>query len=178
MRGSGASTADEGRPRGDEPTQAGGFHSESDRGSQLPADRGTAGNHPEYGGKARCQGHPVSDRLDGRRGGSGRGMMSSVERKSSGDARRKARAEASAWVVRLHGPHRSPALEDGFREWLAADPEHARQFERVTDVWDAGPQVAISGVPRVRAEWRLPAGRTWAAAASMILVCLIAAYFF
>lgn len=105
-------------------------------------------------------------------------MMGSVERKSSGDARRKARAEASAWVVRLHGPHRSPALEAGFRAWLAADSEHARQFERVTDVWDAGPQVSISGVPRMRAQRRLPASRIWAAAAAMALVCLVAAYFF
>src|SRR5487761_1273156 len=178
MRGSGTSTADEGRPRGDEPAQAGGLRSEPDRGLQLSADRGTAGDYPEHGGKARRQGHPVSDRLDGRRGGNGRGMMSSVERKSSGDARRKARAQASAWVVRLHGPHRSPALEAGFCAWLAADSEHARQFERVTDVWDAGPQVSISGVPRMRAQRRLPASRIWAAAAAMALVCLVAAYFF
>jgi len=104
--------------------------------------------------------------------------MSTVDRKSSRDARGKARAEASAWVVRLHGPRRSPALEAAFREWLAADAEHARQFERVTDVWDAAPQVAISGVPRVLAERRLPASRIWAATASIVLVCLIAAYLF
>jgi transmembrane sensor len=104
--------------------------------------------------------------------------MGTVDRKSYRDARRRARAEASAWVVRLHGPHRSPALEAGLREWLAADPEHARQFERVTDVWDAGPQVPISGVPRVRAQRRLPASRIWAAAVSIALVCLVAAYLF
>src|SRR6185437_13716648 len=80
--------------------------------------------------------------------------------------------------VRLHGPRRSPALEAGFREWLAADPEHARQFERVTEVWDAGPQIPISRVPRARAQRRLPASRIWAAAASIALVCLVAAYFF
>lgn len=103
--------------------------------------------------------------------------MSRVGGKSHRDARRKARAEASAWVVRLHGPHRSPALEAGFREWLAADPEHARQFERVTDVWDAGPQVPVGGVPRARARRRLPAGRIWLAAASIAAACLIAVYF-
>ncbi len=104
--------------------------------------------------------------------------MTSVDRKSHGVARRRARAEASAWVVRLHGPHRSVGLEASFREWLAADPEHARQFERVTDVWDAGPQVPISGLPRMRARRRLPVSRIWAAAASIALVCLVVAYFF
>lgn len=101
--------------------------------------------------------------------------MSIVGGKSDRDAGRKARAEASAWVVRLHGSHRSPALEASFRQWLAADPEHARQFERVTDVWDAGPQVPVGGVPR--AQRRLAPGRVWAAAASIIVACLIAAYF-
>ena len=104
--------------------------------------------------------------------------MSMVGGKSNRDARRKARAEASAWVVRLHGPHRSPRLEAAFREWLAADPEHARQFERVTDVWDAGPQVPIAGVARARARRRLSHGRIWAAAASIVAACLIAVYFF
>ncbi len=42
--------------------------------------------------------------------------------------RRVARAEAAAWIVRLHGPHRSADVEAGFREWLAADPENGRQF--------------------------------------------------
>lgn len=103
--------------------------------------------------------------------------MSSRDQKSYRDARRRARAEASAWVVRLHGPRRSPALEAGFREWLAADPEHARQFERVTEVWDAGPQVPISRASRARARRRLPVSRIWAAAASIALACLVAAYF-
>lgn len=103
--------------------------------------------------------------------------MRIVGGKSYRDARRKARAEASAWVVRLHGPHRSPALEAGFREWLAADPEHARQFERVTDVWDAGPQIPTGDIARARAR-RLPAGRIWAAAASIAAACLIAVYLF
>ena len=94
------------------------------------------------------------------------------------EARRKARAEASVWVVRLHGPHRSAALEAAFREWLAADPEHARQFERVTEVWDSGPQLPISGMARARTRRPLPAARIWAAAASVLAACLIAVYFY
>jgi transmembrane sensor len=104
--------------------------------------------------------------------------MSTGGGKSYRDERRKARAEASAWVVRLHGQHRSLALEAAFREWLAAAPEHARQFERVTDIWDAGPQVPIGGVARARARRPLPAGRIWAATASMAAACLMAVYFF
>ena len=103
--------------------------------------------------------------------------MSTVDRKSDHDTRRSARAEAAAWVVRLHGPRRSPELEAGFRQWLAADPEHARQFERVTDIWDAGARVSPGGLPRVRTHWRQPEPRAWAAAASALLVILAIAYF-
>ncbi len=62
--------------------------------------------------------------------------------------RRAARAEASVWIVRLHGPHRTPELEAGLREWLAASPDNAREFERVTEVWEAG-AVPVAGVPRM-----------------------------
>jgi transmembrane sensor len=98
--------------------------------------------------------------------------MTHIDSKPHPRSRRAARAEAAAWVVRLHGPERSPAVEAGFRNWLAADPEHARQFERVTDVWDAGAQVPISGLPRVRGAWRRPAMvRGWAMAA-IVLACV------
>jgi transmembrane sensor len=103
--------------------------------------------------------------------------MTNVDARHSRDARRAARAEAAAWVVRLHGPQRSPELEAGFRQWLAADPEHARQFERVTDVWDAGARVPVSGLPRVRGAWRSPAIRGWAVAAAIALVSLGVAWF-
>lgn len=68
--------------------------------------------------------------------------------KSVNSLNRTARAEASVWIVRLHGPHRTPELEAGFRAWLDASPENARQFERVTEVWDAG-AVPMPGVPRL-----------------------------
>jgi transmembrane sensor len=98
--------------------------------------------------------------------------MTHIDSKPNRQSRRAARAEAAAWVVRLHGPERSPAVEGGFRKWLAADPEHARQFERVTDVWDAGAQVPTSGLPRVRGAWRqVPAVRGRAVAAAIVLAC-------
>lgn len=50
--------------------------------------------------------------------------------------KRKVRAEAAAWLARLHGPNRTPALEKGLRRWLAEDSLHAREFELATDVWN------------------------------------------
>ncbi|MEP7245816.1 MAG: FecR domain-containing protein [Gammaproteobacteria bacterium] len=87
------------------------------------------------------------------------------------NARRVARAEAAAWVVRLHSPERSEEVEAGFRDWLVADPENGRQFERVTEVWDAG-AVPVAGVPRMR-RWPLKSPtRTWALAAAAALAVI------
>lgn len=49
----------------------------------------------------------------------------------------RARAEAAAWIARLHGPGRTRETEEGLRRWLAEDPEHAAAFERLTDLWEA-----------------------------------------
>ncbi|MGH7105392.1 MAG: FecR family protein [Acetobacteraceae bacterium] len=103
--------------------------------------------------------------------------MSTLDRKSDHDTRRAARAEAAAWVVRLHGPYRSPELEEGFKQWLAAEPERARQFERVTDIWDASARVAIDGLPRVRTRWRGSPARAWALAASVAAAAVAVFYF-
>ena len=81
------------------------------------------------------------------------------------DRRRAARAEAAAWIVRLHGPHRSPELEDAFREWLNADPENGRQFERVTETWEQGATIPVAGIPRLAG--RRPPSRRRALIATM-----------
>src|SRR6266404_5011132 len=52
------------------------------------------------------------------------------------------RAEAAVCVTRLHGPHRDPTLESGFRRWLAGDPSHAAAFELATDAWQRSGNVA------------------------------------
>jgi transmembrane sensor len=46
------------------------------------------------------------------------------------------KAEAAAWLVRLHADDRSRTDEDAFRTWLASKPENARAFEAVTTIWD------------------------------------------
>ena len=88
------------------------------------------------------------------------------------DRHRAARAEAAAWIVRLHGPHRSPEIEAAFRDWLAAHPQNGKQFERVTEVWDAGLSVPVPGAPRLTHWKEPPSGRKWSlAAAVLLLVC-------
>jgi len=90
---------------------------------------------------------------------------------------RAARAEAAAWIVRLHGPHRCAELEAAFRDWLQAHPENGKQFERVTEVWDAGSSVPVPGVPRMT-RWKEDArGRQWSlAAALLLLLCGLAGW--
>jgi transmembrane sensor len=46
------------------------------------------------------------------------------------------RAEAAAWVARLHGPNRTPEAEAGFRQWLSEGSERREAFELMTDVWE------------------------------------------
>jgi transmembrane sensor len=47
----------------------------------------------------------------------------------------KALAEASAWIVTLHGPDRTEAVDRGFKRWMEEAPVHARAFEHATDTW-------------------------------------------
>jgi transmembrane sensor len=89
---------------------------------------------------------------------------------------RKARAEAAAWIVRLHGPQRTPALEAAFRHWLSADEENRLQFERVTQVWDDARGIPAGGITRLT-QWSRPAvKRTWAVAAMVLAACGLTAF--
>ena len=45
------------------------------------------------------------------------------------------RAEAAAWVARLHAEDRDAADEAAFRAWLSASPAHATAFEAVDRIW-------------------------------------------
>lgn len=102
--------------------------------------------------------------------------MTSATPTTSSERRRKSRAEASAWVVKLHGPERSAALEAAFRDWLASDPQHQHEFERVTRVWVEAPQIPLGGATRL-VQWNQP--RTawrWAIAAAVLLICGIGTF--
>jgi len=104
--------------------------------------------------------------------------VDSTPEQAANTRRRAARAEASAWIVRLHGPHRTADLEAGFRAWLAADPENGRQFERVTEVWDAG-ATPVPGVARLGHWQKDPPGssaRTWLLAAAVAVMFIGAGF--
>lgn len=77
------------------------------------------------------------------------------------------KAEAAAWLVRLHADDRSSADEDAFRAWVASKPENGRAFEAVTNVWDlsAGLGAAKASRPLAMRRRSVLAGFAAAAAA-------------
>lgn len=93
------------------------------------------------------------------------------------DRRQRARAEASVWIVRLHGAQRTTELEAGFRRWLQANPDNAVEFERVTAVWESAPHASIAGLPRVVHRERPSKNPSrWAIAATLFLVVAAGAF--
>jgi transmembrane sensor len=61
----------------------------------------------------------------------------------------QARAEAAAWLARLHAENRDAADEAAFRLWLRASPAHASAFEAVDRMWsDVGGLTELRADPR------------------------------
>jgi transmembrane sensor len=92
---------------------------------------------------------------------------------------RDARADAAAWLAKLHGPERSAELEAAFRAWLAAAPEHARAFEHITQVWEGIGNLNTGGLPRLVFHDRLPrhrCSRLAIAALACVVVAALVAY--
>lgn len=56
-----------------------------------------------------------------------------------------ARAEAAAWIARLHGPNRDAGVEEACRRWMADDPERAAALELLTDTWEKSRQLRLPG---------------------------------
>jgi len=59
------------------------------------------------------------------------------------------RAEAAAWLARLHAQDRDAADEAAFRVWLSASAAHAAAFEAVDRMWSD-----VGGLKDVRADLR------------------------
>jgi transmembrane sensor len=58
----------------------------------------------------------------------------------------QAKAEAAAWLARLHAEDRDVADEAAFRAWLDASPAHAQAFEAVDRMWsDVGGLTDLRG---------------------------------
>jgi transmembrane sensor len=86
-----------------------------------------------------------------------------------------ARAEAAAWVARLHSSDRTPALETGFRRWIEANPAHAAAFEIATDAWELGGSIPASRFPRMAHPGLAP--RSFLSAQRLVIVaglCVVA----
>jgi transmembrane sensor len=71
------------------------------------------------------------------------------------------RAEAAAWLARLHAEDRDGADEAAFRAWLAASPEHASAFEAVDRTWSE-----VGGLTDLRTDFRRTPPKIYQARAS------------
>ena len=65
------------------------------------------------------------------------------------------KAEAAAWLVRLHADDRCEADERAFRAWLAARRENGRAFEAVTALWETADGLRSTMSPQTAAKVRL-----------------------
>lgn len=83
------------------------------------------------------------------------------------------RAEAAAWVAKLHGSGRTSSLEVALNSWLAADPLHARAFEVATEAWDLGGALSTAAVPRISHGRRLGPRFTFLRPALVTLVLAV-----
>lgn len=83
------------------------------------------------------------------------------------------RAEAAAWLARLHRPRRTSQDDAGFRRWLAEDPSHAQAWAMASDMWETAQRLSlnVTPAPRVSSRWQ---PRVWYAAAASLVVALVA----
>jgi len=98
--------------------------------------------------------------------------MSDVTSKGSQPAP-AACAQAAAWVARLHGPNRTPEVEEGLRRWLAESPDHAAAFELLTDTWEKSAQLRRSPLERV-ASWERVGFRMSFSRVALAIACTFA----
>jgi transmembrane sensor len=91
---------------------------------------------------------------------------------------RRARAEAAAWMAKLHGPARTATVESAWRHWLAESPEHAHAWELATEAWafseDLPAALPLRSIPTRSRRLRIVLFRpvTVAAVLCVALVCV------
>lgn len=94
----------------------------------------------------------------------------------------KLRAEAAAWVARLHGPNRTPEVEAGLKRWLAEDLERAAALESMTEAWERSAQLRRDPVERVgswrRRGFQLSFSRAAVAACAVALVAVASTWLY
>jgi transmembrane sensor len=85
-------------------------------------------------------------------------------------------SEAAAWLVRLSGPLRTAAAEEGFQKWLKESTLHVSAFQRVSAEWDEADRLkrytdVVIRVPgRKRTGKQSPSRRALLAAAAVTLL--------
>src|ERR1700686_3536223 len=97
--------------------------------------------------------------------------MRTMESNSKKKPSAVARAEAAAWIARLHGPNRTPEVEAGLRRWMAEDPERAAAFELLTDTWEKSAQLRRHPLEQV-ASWQWPGFRISLSGAALATVAI------
>jgi len=91
-----------------------------------------------------------------------------------------ARAEAAAWITRLHGPDRTTEMEAGFQRWLNESSENRIEFEALTDLWMSAGAVPAGRVPRLE-RWERPRRKMrfrLVLAAAVLPLIVVALWFF
>jgi transmembrane sensor len=106
-----------------------------------------------------------------------------MKQESAAPLSNSARAEAAAWVARLHSSSRSPALEAGLRKWLKSDSAHIRAFEVATEAWEIGGSIKSRALPRmadpfVETPRRTHVGTRYLGLAAGVLVALVGTLFY
>ncbi|MBL8265673.1 FecR family protein [Steroidobacter sp.] len=97
-------------------------------------------------------------------------------------------SDASAWLVRLSGPLKTAATEEGFQNWLKEDSRHGAAFRQVSAEWDEAdglkrftdvmiqaPGLRAEAQPHIR---RTSSRRKMAALAAAIAMLLIGGIYF
>ena len=85
-------------------------------------------------------------------------------------------AEAAVWIARLHGPNRTPALEQECASWLRRSALHRAAFEHSTATWDAIDSVTLAAVfrsPPRRELFSMPRPRFIGAACLITALCVV-----
>lgn len=83
---------------------------------------------------------------------------------------------AAQWIARFNAGDWTTQDEAAFRRWLAANPDHAAQFERATDLWDMVPGTAPARAPRITRRRALTGVTALAATTVAASVAFQAAY--
>lgn len=92
----------------------------------------------------------------------------------------RVRAEAAAWVARIHGEEHSLEGDARLRAWLSESDDHRRAFDRLTRAWEQAGKIrlrarhdAFAAEPRRGSRFA-----PWAAAAAAVVIAIGAAVYY